>query len=159
LWGFNRLACLRGSIGIALRYIFLKNLLKSCGENVAVYHNVTLINIDKIKVGDNVSIHTNCYLDGYGEISIGSNVSVAHNSTILSTNHNWSDLEIPIKYNAITASNTAIEDDVWVGCGVRILAGVVIKSRVVIAAGAVVNKNVGSAGLYGGIPIRFIKKI
>lgn len=144
---------------VGLRYIILKARIKSCGDNVKIGTNVQILGWDKLSIGSNVSIHSNCYIDANGEIEIGDNVSVAHNSTILSTNHDWTDITIPIKYNPVVFASVSIFDDVWIGCGCRILAGVHIQNRAIIAAGAVVNKDVDSNVIVGGIPAKIIKKI
>jgi acetyltransferase-like isoleucine patch superfamily enzyme len=162
--GLNRLLflCFRnfpGKLGLLIRYILLRNLSKDCGENVSVHPNVFLLNVDKISFGNNVSIHPMCYIDGAGGIFIGNDVSVAHSTTILSTNHTWININIPIKYNEKTFASVFIGDDVWIGCGCRILAGVKIASRAVLAAGAVLNKDVYSNTLVGGVPAKEIKKI
>lgn len=150
---------LNGKVGLLLRYILLKNLSKKCGDNVSIHPNVFLFNIDKISFGNNLSIHPMCYIDGAGEISIGNNVSIAHNTSIISTNHTWSNNEIPIKYNKIILTSVIIKDDVWIGCGCRILAGVTIASRSIVAAGAVLNKDVNPNTVVGGVPAKEIKKI
>lgn len=62
------------------------------------------------------------------------------------------------KVNSIFAS-VVIEDDVWIGCGVRILSGVKISERSVVAAGAVVNKQFERRSLIGGVPAKLIKKL
>lgn len=146
-------------IFIGLRYVILKSLIKNCGNNVKIGTNVQILGWDKLSIGSNVSIHSNCYLDANGQITIGDNVSIAHNSTILSTNHDWTDITIPIKYNPVVFASVSIFDDVWIGCGCRILAGVNIHTRSVIAAGAIVNKNVDSKTIVGGIPAKKIKDI
>lgn len=148
-----------GNIGILIRYILIKNLAKSVGDNVSIQPGVYLFNLQNIEFGNNVSVHPMCYLEGAGGIGIGNNVSIAHSTSILSTNHTWNDISLPIKYNKETYSSVFIEDDVWVGCGCRILAGVTIESRAVVAAGAVLNKNVNSNTVVGGIPAKEIKKI
>lgn len=144
---------------IAIRYIILKALIRSCGDNVRIGTNVQILGWDKLSVGNNVSIHSNCYIDANGEIVIGDNVSIAHNTSILSTNHNWNDISIPIKYNPITHKKVIVSENVWIGCGSRILAGVRIDTRSIIAAGAVVTKDVPSNTIFGGIPAKLIKEI
>ena len=84
---------------------------------------------------------------------------LAHNSTIMTTNHTWNDIEIPIKYNKTTKGPVNIDNDVWIGCGCRILSGVNIKTRSIVAAGAVVNKDIEANSLFGGVPAKLIKKI
>ena len=52
-----------------------------------------------------------------------------------------------------------IGNDVWLGCGVRILSGTVIEDRVIIAAGAVVKGHLESGYIYGGVPAKRLKKL
>lgn len=146
-------------IFVGIRYIILKSLIENCGDNVKIGTNVQILGWNKLSIGSNVSIHSNCYIDANGGIKIGNNVSIAHNSTILSTNHDWVNQNIPIKYNPVKFSEVYISDDVWVGCGCRILSGVTVGNRCVVAAGAVVNKNIESRTIVGGIPAKKIKEI
>lgn len=148
-----------GRISMGLRYVCLKRLSARCGENVAIFPYVTLKHIDKMSFGDNVSIHTMCYVDAVGGIEIGNNVSIAHQVSLVSFDHTYSDINIPIKYNKVQKGKIEINDDVWIGCGCRILQGVTIGTRSIIAAGAVVTKDVESHHLYGGVPAKAIKSI
>ena len=148
-----------GKTGIAIRYILVKTLAKNCGNNVSIKQYVFLENIHNISFGDNVSVHPFCYLEGSGGIEIGNDVSLAHNTSILSVNHTWENYEMPIKYNPIDHTPVKICDDVWVGCGCRIMAGITINSRSIIAAGAVVTKDVESNSIVGGVPAKKNKKI
>lgn len=148
-----------GKIGIGLRYITLSSLTKKCGDNVYIGKGVTINNFSELIIGKNVSIHNNCYIDAIGSIHIGNNVSIAHNSSIISFDHTWENLTVPIKYNPLKLKEVRINDDVWVGCGCRILSGVEIKSRTIIAAGSVVNKMVKSNQIIAGVPGVKIKNI
>lgn len=148
-----------GVFGLVVRYALLKNLVKSIGDNVSIQPGVFIFHFQNIEIGNNVSIHSMCYIDGAGGLKVGNNVSIAHSSSILTSNHTWKDNSLPIKYNKEELNKVIIHDDVWIGCGVRILSGVQIKSRSVIAAGAVVNKGVISNSVYGGVPAKLIKEI
>jgi acetyltransferase-like isoleucine patch superfamily enzyme len=148
-----------GRIGLLIRYVLVKNLSESCGENVSIHPGVYLFHLNKVCFGDNISIHPMCYIEGAGGLMVSSNVSIAHSVSILTTNHSWSDLNTPIKYNSETFEKIVIDDDVWIGCGSRILSGVTINKRSIVAAGAVVNKDVMTNSIYGGIPARLIKKL
>ena len=90
---------------------------------------------------------------------LGNDISIAHNTSILSSNHTWNDTNIAIKYNKEIFSKVTIKNDVWIGCGVRILAGVTINTRSIVAAGAVVNKTFDEKSLIGGVPAKLIKNI
>ncbi len=86
-------------------------------------------------------------------------MAVAHNSSLVSTNHSWSDEALPIKKNQILCEPIIIESDVWVSCGVRVLAGVRIGQRSVIGAGAVVTKDVPPNSIAVGIPAKVKRRI
>ena len=148
-----------GIIGIVKRYVFFSTLANSVGDNVVIYPGCYFEHIDKISVGNNVSIHQMCYIDAAGGVDIGDNVSIAHRSTILSSNHHYSDKDIPIKYQGMVRSKTIVSDNVWVGCGCTILAGVTINTGCVIGANSVLTKKTDTIdGIYVGSPARLIKK-
>lgn len=154
---FNVLQNFSGIFAIGFRYILLKTLLKSCGNNISVHKNVVLLGLDNLEIGDNVSIHPFCYIDGTGGLVIGKDVSIAHSSTILSTEHLYSDINIPIKDQGIKNIPTVLKDNIWIACGVRILAGSHISNGTIIAAGAVVKGYIKPNAIYGGIPAKFLK--
>lgn len=112
-----------------------------------------------LSLGNNVSIHRGCYLDASGGIEVGDDVSIAHQTSILSANHTWDDPMIPIKENPVKLESVIIQNDVWIGCGCRIMSGVTVFSRSVVAAGSVVTKDVPSHTLVGGVPAKQIKVI
>lgn len=146
-----------GALGIVLRYAVLRKCAARCGDNVYVGRFVVIKNMGRLALGNNVSIHDTCYLDALGEIRIGSNVSIAHQTSIVSFNHTWDDPTTPIKYNPLVELPIVIEDDVWIGCGVRLLAGAHLGSRSIAAAGCVVNRPFGPGEMVGGVPARVIR--
>ena len=157
IWGWAN--GFEGKLAIAVRYLILKSRIKSCGANVYIGKNVTIKNFGNLSIGNNVSIHANCYIDSKGGIKVGNNVSIAHNSSLISFEHTWLDHTLPIKYNNIKLGFISIGDDVWIGCGVRILANTKINNRCVVAAGAVVNTTLYSEALYGGVPCKKLKNL
>lgn len=148
-----------GNLGLLFRYVLLKNLCKKCGDNIAIYEGVYLKSIKNITIGSNVSIHSMCYIDATGGLSIGNDVSIAHASTIMTTSHTWDNPQLPIKYNQAKSSAVFIENDVWIASGCRVLAGVTINSKTIVAAGAVVTKNIPANTIVGGVPAKIIKSI
>lgn len=148
-----------GKIGFGVRYLCISRLVKRCGCNVAIFPYVILKNIDKLSIGDNVSIHSFSYIDCWGGIEIGDNVSIAHNCSLVSFNHTWDDASQPIKYNPVSAAPIKLNNDIWLGCGVRIIGPCEIESRVVVAAGAVAKGHLQKGSLYAGVPAKLIKSI
>jgi len=142
-----------------VRYVMISRVCQSCGSNVMIADGVVLKNMRSVVLGDNISIHQGCYIDGLGGVEVGSNVSIAHHVSILTFNHSWEDDSLPIKYNPSVLNSVKIGSDVWVGCAVRIMPGIIINDRSVIAAGAVVTSAVPSNSIYGGVPARKIREI
>ncbi|EER3793371.1 acyltransferase [Escherichia coli] len=146
-------------IGVLLRYVVVKSMSRNIGDNVYIGRYVILKNIKKLHIGNNVSIHEFCYIDAVGSITIGDNVSIAHNSSIISFEHTWSDTSVPIKYNKIITKPIIIEDDVWIGCGVRILSGSYVSKRSILAAGTVFKLSGEKNSIYVGMPSKKKKEI
>ena len=144
---------------ILFNYFDLKQNSKFVGDNVYISQNVIIKNQSNLSVGSNFSIHEFSYIDAAGDIEIGDNVSIAHNCSLISFEHGWDDIDTPIKYNPTKLHKIKIGNDVWLGCGVRILSGTVIEDRVIVAAGAVVKGHLESGYIYGGVPARRLKKL
>lgn len=150
-----------GPLAMLIRYLALKNLCQSLGDNVYLGADIEIRFFENLSVGSNVSIHRNCYLDALGGIRIGSEVSIAHQSSIVALEHGWDDTTIPIRDNPIIARSVEIADDVWIGAGCRILGGASIAKRSVVAAGSVYTaKTPAESGyLYAGVPAKRKKRI
>ncbi len=147
----------KGNKGIAIRYALLKTLAESIGENVSVQPDVYILNPAQLRVGSNISIHPFCYFECIGGISIGDNVSIAEGTSIISFDHNYGDVSIPIKDQGITRKPINIAEDVWIGAKATVLGGIEIKQGSIIAAGAVVTSDVNEYSIVGGVPAREIK--
>jgi acetyltransferase-like isoleucine patch superfamily enzyme len=97
------------------------------------------------------------YIDLIG-IKIGNDVSIAHNTSILSEEHIYSNINLNIKDQGCEYRRTVIKNNVWIGAGCRILGGTRIGSGVVVAAGAVVKGEIPNNYIVGGVPVRLIKE-
>lgn len=94
-----------------------------------------------------------------GPVDIGSHVNLAQGITVSALNHNFSDTNKRIDEQGVSTNPVTIEDDVWVGANAVILPGVTIGEHCVVAAGAVVTKDVPPHSLVAGVPAKVIKKI
>lgn len=148
-----------GNGGALLRYIIVKRKLAGCGSKVYIGPWVYIDLLNKVTLGSGVSIHQRCNILAGGGVSIGDDVAIAHDSTLVSGNHTWADQGSVIKRNPVLLAPIVIESDVWIGCGVRVLAGVVIKSRCIVAAGSIVTRQLDSGSLYAGIPAKKMKDL
>lgn len=94
-----------------------------------------------------------------GPVTIGNHVNLAQSITVTALNHNFDDANKRIDEQGVSTSQTVIDDDVWIGANAVILSGVTISTHSVVAAGAVVTKDVPPHSLVAGVPARIIKKI
>lgn len=148
----------KGCCGLVIRYVLLSHIAERCGNNVSVHDGVYLMHPSKLSLGSNISIHPLCYLDAQGTIEIGNDVSIAHNASILSFEHDFSNVDLPIKDMPCIPKPIIIENNVWIGASVRILGGVTIKSGSIIGAGAVVTKDIPPMSIAVGVPAKVIKQ-
>lgn len=151
------------------------------GESVTINHhaqlyaqgskinigNKTYINQSALLFALNGEIHIgqNTYINHHSEliakksqISIGNNVLIGMYSIITTTNHGTEMNPLPIRLQEETYKDVVIEDDVWLGARVIVLQGVRIGKGAVVAAGAVVTKDVAPYTVVGGVPAKLIKK-
>ena len=126
-------------------------------NNVFIHQNVLIRSFGYcIKIGDNTTINKNtCILS---QCSIGKNCSIAPNVVIVGANHNFADTTNTIKSQGVSSKGIIIEDDVWIAANATILDGVKIGKGAIIAAGAVVCKDIPAYTIAGGVPAKVIKQ-
>ena len=108
-----------------------------------------------IHLGKNVFINSDCKFQDQGGIYIGDDVLIGHNVVLATLNHE----EDPEKRGNLCPSSIKIGDKVWIGSNATILPGITIGDGAIIAAGAVVTKDVEEKTVVGCVPAKFIKKI
>ena len=152
----------------AKRKDMLRELFGSVGDNVSVGDNFTCGFGVNIHIGSNVSINLNCTFIDCNKITIGSNVLIASCCHLTTATHpvRLEDRLNPNftpengQYFALTqALPITIEDGCWLGANVVVLPGVTIGRGSVVAAGAVVTKDVPPHTLVAGVPARVVKQI
>jgi acetyltransferase-like isoleucine patch superfamily enzyme len=111
-----------------------------------------------IHIGNDCSVNPFCVLYGHGGLKIGNGVRIASGAVIIPANHNYSDPDVPIHRQGVSAVGITIEDDVWVGANVTLLDGVRVGTGSIIAAGAVLTCDVEPFTIVGGVPARLIKR-
>ena len=85
-----------------------------------------------------------------GPVTIGCHVNLAQGITVTALNHNFEDSDKRIDEQGVSTTPVTIEDDIWIGANAVILPGVTIGNHSVVAAGAVVTKNVPPHSLVAG---------
>jgi acetyltransferase-like isoleucine patch superfamily enzyme len=110
-----------------------------------------------VLIGSGSEINNYSVLNGTGRIEIGENVLIGPHVQIISYQHEFSDMTKPIKRQPIVAQKILIGDDVWIGAGAIVLAGIEIGNGSVIGAGSVVTRSCPPYSVLAGVPARIIR--
>ena len=94
-----------------------------------------------------------------GPVTIGHHVNLAQGITVTALNHNFEDARKRIDEQGVSTKPVVIEDDIWIGANAVVLPGVTIGHHSVVAAGAVVTKDVAPHSLVAGVPAKIIKQL
>lgn len=108
-----------------------------------------------IHLGKNVFINSGCRFQDQGGIHIGDNALIGHNVVLATLNHE----ENPEKRGNLIPSPIRIGNDVWIGSNAVILPGVTIGDGAIVAAGAVVTRDVEKNTVVAGVPARYIRDV
>lgn len=106
-------------------------------------------------MGKNVFINAGCKFQDQGGIYIEDGVLIGHNAVLATINH----MEDSEKRAGMIFQPIHIEKNVWLGANVTVLPGVTIGEGSIIAAGAVVTKDVSANMIAAGVPAKVIRKI
>lgn len=156
MWLCAPLMYLPGRVGSRLRVALLG--FRRVGRKVRIWEMAWIKCPENISIGDDVRIHPMTYLHGAGGIEIGSHVGIGAGVKMYSLNHRYRDADRLYSEQGYDFGEIVIEDDVWIGSGSVILAGVRIRTGTVVAAGAVVTKDTESYSVVGGVPARVISR-
>ena len=108
-----------------------------------------------IHIGENVFINACCQFQDQGGIRIGDGCLIGHNVVFATLNHDLN----PERRQICIPKSIELGKNVWIGSNATILSGVRIGDNAVVAAGAVVHKDVEANSIVGGVPAKFIKWI
>jgi galactoside O-acetyltransferase len=108
------------------------------------------------RIGRNVFVNQNCTFYDLGGLDIGDNVMIGPNVSLITSGH---PIDPSKRRDAVTARPIVIGNNVWIAAGVTIIGGVTVGDNSVIAAGAVVTKDVPPNTLVGGNPAQVIRSI
>lgn len=124
-------------------------------DNVFIHENVFIRSNEKITIGEGTTINRNTCI--ISKVSIGKYCSIAPNVVIVGSNHKFTEPRVIMKEQGVELKGVIIEDDVWISANATILDGVTVGKGAIIAAGAVVNKDVPQMTIVGGVPAHILK--
>ena len=138
-----------------IRELFSKLIGKKVDDEFRVFPPFHTDFGKNIHLGKNVFINSGCKFQDQGGIYIGDDVLIGHNVVLATLNHE----EDPEKRGNLCPTPIRIGNKVWIGSNATILPGVRIGDGAIIAAGAVVIKDVSEKTVVGGVPAKILKKI
>ena len=126
---------------------------KSVIESYSCINNA----VGDVVIGDHTRIGLHNTI--IGPVTIGSHVNLAQGITVTGLNHNFESTDKRIDEQGVSTLQVTIGDDIWIGANAAIMPGVTIGNHCVVAAGAVVTKDVPPHSLVAGVPAKIIKQI
>ena len=108
-----------------------------------------------IEVGKNVFVNNACTFMDRGGITLEDDVKIGPRVNLITENH---DLD-PAKRRTLISNRIVVKRNVWIGAAATILPGVTIGENAVVAAGAVVTRDVPSNTIVAGVPAKMVKSI
>jgi len=112
-----------------------------------------------IRIGVDSLVGEYSVIRGQGGVTIGDRVYTSPGTQIIAVNHIFNDPQRPFVEQGITAEGIVIEDDVWLGSNCVITDGVRVGKGAVVAAGAVVTKDVLPHTIVAGVPAKVLREI
>lgn len=135
-----------------VRMLFYRKIVGfKLGEKTSIFLNCRFDCAGGLAIGTPSVINQGCRLDSRGGLTIGSNVSISEDVCILTADHDPKSPNFKGRPRPVL-----IEDYVFIGTGAMILPGVTIHRGAIVAAGAVVTRDVQSLDIVGGVPARSI---
>lgn len=112
----------------------------------------------QIEIGEHTYIGPYSSVVGHGKIKIGKDCRIASHCSICAHNYNFNKITTVIRKQGFNFKGITIEDDCWLGSGVKVVDGVTIAQGSVIGAGAVVTKDIPPYSIAVGVPAKVISK-
>ena len=129
------------------------------GDLVAVRDDAVLdAQCGPITLGRRVGVNPFCILYGAGGLTIGNDVLIAAHTVIIPSNHRIDRVDVPIWDQGTAQLGVLIGNYVWLGTHVVVLDGVTVGEGSVVAAGAVVTRDVDARTIVGGVPARVLRR-
>jgi galactoside O-acetyltransferase len=126
------------------------------GEKVQINRGTYLGAFAPVRIGDRTAINRNVSIDARGAVSIGCDVLIGPSAQLIAYQHVFKSSDRPINTQGLQAGTITIEDDVWIGAGVIVLADVTIGKGSIVGAGAVVIRSCAPYSILGGVPAKEI---
>ena len=159
--------------------LFLNPFVHKKGKNARIcrYTRMDVMPFNNFVLGDNSTIEDFCTINNgvgdvligrrsrigmsnvlIGPVTIGNDVILAQNIVMSGLNHGYEDILLPPHDQPVSKKSITVENEVWIGANVVVVAGVTIGKHAIVAAGSIVTKNVPAYSVVAGNPARIIKQ-
>lgn len=138
-----------------VREIFSRITGEEVDDTFALFPPFTTDYGRNIHVGRDVFINSGCRFQDQGGIYIGDGALIGHNVVLATLNHDIA----PARRQALKPAPIHIGKRVWIGSNATVLPGVAIGDNSIVAAGAVVTKDVPESVIVGGVPAKVIRPL
>ena len=136
-----------------IRKWFYQLLGAKIGKNTVICRRADILFPKGLKLADHVAIGWFVDLDARGGITVGHDTNISSHTKFITGSHDIDDPKFTASFRPITIGHHC-----WIGTGAIVLQGVTIGDGAVVAAGAVVTKDVPAFEVWGGVPAKFIRK-
>ncbi len=109
-----------------------------------------------LSIGEGTYVNSRCFFDGTAPVVLGRDCLVGMEALFVTSTHT---VEGRGRYGAARGVPVHIGDRCWIGARAVVLGGVTICDDVIVAAGAVVTRDIDEPGLYGGVPARKLAEV
>ena len=136
-----------------IREAMVRAFVESCGKSPQIEHGALIS--PSVRIGNNSQIGEHARLRAH--VTLGDDVLMAPHVEIITENHEFRDPHRPIRLQGTVPGPVTIGNDVWIGTRVIILPNVTVGDHAILAAGAVVTKDVPPYAIVGGCPAKILK--
>jgi putative colanic acid biosynthesis acetyltransferase WcaF len=136
-----------------LRKWWLRGLGATLESGCVVFAGTTVLGADRLSIGARTNIGWRCVLDARGGLSIGADTVIASDTQLISGRHDVDDDDFVASFDPIT-----IGDHCWLATRSLVIGGITVGRGAVVAAGAVVTRDVDEMTVVAGVPAQVIRK-
>ena len=151
---FMKLSSKINRLKTKIRSYYYSKIFKKCGKKPFINRYVVFSCPQNIECGSNVTINPQCYFAAKGGIILGDGVTISAGAKILSSSLKVEDGVIQKRH---VHKTVRLCDSVWFGSGATVCPGVTIGENTIIAAGAVVTKDIPPNSIAAGVPAKVIR--
>ncbi len=128
------------------------------GGRIKLWRDVYIDHPEQFEAGNDVSISKGAIFVTAGGITLGDETMVGYGAQLISAGHRVPPVGEAMRWSGLTLGPLVVEHGVWIGAGAILLPGVTVGWGAVVAAGAVVTKDVDANTIVGGSPATVIGK-